>query len=63
VQRLCRSRDCLFHCHRQRLLERCHREQKKIDCLDYLVYQLQQRYMRRKDYLNKMKAFFLAHLN
>lgn len=26
--------------HRRRLLEALHREQKQIDCLDYLVYQL-----------------------
>ena len=28
--------------HRQGLLDRCHAEQRKIDCLDYLVYQLKQ---------------------
>ena len=26
--------------HRQRLLDCCHAEQRKIDCLDYLIYQL-----------------------
>lgn len=30
----------LLERHRQQLLERVHREEKKIDCLDYLVYQL-----------------------
>ena len=28
--------------HRKTLLQRLHREQKYIDCLDYLVYQLKQ---------------------
>ena len=28
--------------HRQGLLDCCHAEQRKIDCLDYLVYQLKQ---------------------
>lgn len=27
--------------HRRHLLDCCHAEQKKIDCLDYLVYQLE----------------------
>lgn len=27
--------------HRRHLLDSCHAEQKKIDCLDYLVYQLE----------------------
>ncbi len=27
--------------HRKHLLDRCHAEQKRIDCLDYLVYQMQ----------------------
>ena len=27
--------------HRRRLLERCHAEQRKIDCLDYLLYQME----------------------
>lgn len=27
--------------HRKRLLECCHAEQKKIDCLDYLVYRME----------------------
>ncbi len=26
--------------HRKCLLDRCHAEQKKIDCLDYLIYQM-----------------------
>ena len=38
-----RSREVLelLSGHRKRLLERCHTEQKKLDCLDYLVYQLE----------------------
>ncbi len=27
--------------HRKRLLDCCHAEEKKIDCLDYLVYQME----------------------
>ena len=27
--------------HRCLLLERCHAEQRRIDCLDYLIYQLE----------------------
>ncbi len=27
--------------HRKHLLERLHREEKRIDCLDYLIYQIQ----------------------
>lgn len=27
--------------HRRQLLDRVHREEKRIDCLDYLVYQMQ----------------------
>lgn len=27
--------------HRKTVLDNCHAEQKKIDCLDYLVYQLE----------------------
>lgn len=36
-----RRRECLtlLARHRGRLLESCHAEQRKIDCLDYLVYQ------------------------
>lgn len=30
----------LLERHRRKLLERVHAEEKKIDCLDYLVYQL-----------------------
>lgn len=29
--------------HRCRLLDRIHRDERRIDCLDYLVYQLQKR--------------------
>lgn len=29
--------------HRCKLLDRVHREEKKIDCLDYLVYQIQKK--------------------
>lgn len=29
--------------HRRQLLERVHREERRIDCLDYLVYQIQKR--------------------
>ena len=32
----------LLEKHRSQLLENCHREQKRIDCLDYLLYQLRQ---------------------
>ena len=31
----------LLSIHRKRLLDRIHSEEKKIDCLDYLVYQIQ----------------------
>ena len=31
----------LLSIHRKRLLDRIHSEEKRIDCLDYLVYQLQ----------------------
>ena len=27
--------------HREQLLDRVHREEKRIDCLDYLVYQIE----------------------
>ena len=30
----------LLSIHRERLLDRVHREEKRIDCLDYLVYQI-----------------------
>lgn len=30
----------LLAAHRRRLLEELHREQKQIDCLDYLVYKI-----------------------
>lgn len=29
--------------HRQVLLDRCHEEEYKIDCLDYLTYQMEQK--------------------
>lgn len=31
--------------HRSYLLERVHREEKQIECLDYLVYQLQKAFL------------------
>lgn len=31
----------ILACHRKLLLDTVHRSQKKIDCLDYLVYQLE----------------------
>ena len=31
----------LLSIHRKQLLDRVHREEKRIDCLDYLVYQIQ----------------------
>lgn len=31
----------LLRKHRQALLERCHAEEYKIDCLDYLLYQME----------------------
>ena len=31
----------LLSCHRYQLLDRVHREEKRIACLDYLVYQIQ----------------------
>ena len=39
-----RRRECLalLAGHRRHLLERCHAEQRRIDCLDYLVYQIEQ---------------------
>ena len=33
----------LLEKHRQVLLERCHEEEYKIDCLDYLTYQMGQK--------------------
>ena len=29
--------------HRKHLLEKLHREEKRIDCLDYLLYQMQKK--------------------
>lgn len=31
----------LLQSHRRKLLDAMHREQKRIDCLDYLVYEMQ----------------------
>ena len=31
----------LLELHRQKLLDRVHEEERQIDCLDYLVYQMQ----------------------
>lgn len=33
----------LLEYHRKELLDQIHREEKKISCLDYLVYQIQRR--------------------
>lgn len=30
----------LLSCHRKRLLEALHRDERRIDCLDYLIYQM-----------------------
>lgn len=38
-----REQLCLLSAHRRQLLERLHREERRIDCLDYLVYQLEKR--------------------
>lgn len=45
-----RRRECLtlLARHRQCLLDGCHAEQRKIDCLDYLVYQFKQESNREK---------------
>lgn len=39
-----KRRECLalLARHRRRLLDGCHAQQRKIDCLDYLVYQFKQ---------------------
>lgn len=34
------ARMCLLKKHRRELLESIHSEQKKLECLDYLIYQL-----------------------
>lgn len=34
--------------HRKSLLERCHTAEKRIDCLDYLVYQIEKQAKKRK---------------
>lgn len=31
----------LLSCHRRRILDDLHRDEHRIDCLDYLVYQIQ----------------------
>ena len=36
----------LLEKHRKFLLERVHKEEKRIDCLDYLVYQISQHKLR-----------------
>lgn len=54
----------LLAVHRQFLLEQLHKEQKQIDCLDYLVYRIEQaqkakRINQRKgasDYANHFKS-------
>lgn len=33
----------LLFCHREYLLEKLHRDEKQIDCLDYLLYQMQKK--------------------
>ena len=33
--------------HRSKLLDAMHREQKRIDCLDYLIYQMQKSKVRK----------------
>lgn len=30
----------ILACHRQRLIEQLHQNQKRVDCLDYLIYTL-----------------------
>ena len=37
----------LLSSHRKHLLEELHREEKRIDCLDYLIYQLQNKNKKR----------------
>lgn len=34
--------------HRESLLKRCHAAEKKIDCLDYLVYQMEENAKKRQ---------------
>lgn len=34
------ARICLLKQHRRKLLDRIHSEQKKLECLDYLIYHL-----------------------
>ena len=33
----------LLSCHRKHLLEKLHMDEKQIDCLDYLIYQMQKK--------------------
>ena len=33
----------LLSCHRKPLLEKLHMDEKQIDCLDYLIYQMQKK--------------------
>ena len=40
----------LLELHRQKLLDRVHEEERQIDCLDYLVYQMQKSSYRGGDY-------------
>lgn len=37
----------LLSCHRRALLDAVHRNQKRLDCLDYLVYQTEKNSVRR----------------
>ena len=37
----------LLSSHRKHLLEELHREEKRIDCLDYLIYQMQNKNKKR----------------
>ena len=34
--------------HRRKLLECLHKEERRIDCLDYLVYQMEKRHSRKE---------------
>lgn len=38
---------CLLTKHRKDLLERMHEEQRRIDCLDYLIYKIKDERMRK----------------
>ena len=37
----------LLSSHRKQMLEELHREEKRIDCLDYLIYQMQNKNKKR----------------